>query len=286
MKIRRIGTSLAFAGLLATTVAAAAPTGAAQPNAAEGTAIRTQTNTTSGERTERREGQRMTATRRGNTVEYEYRALLPRALRRTYVGQRLENGGCSYSGGGKFDSSAEPVVVVEREIRQDLDRCIMTVERARLSPAEARRLGYDSRPSNEMVTAEASQASDPTMGTQSHTNFSHRGHLKNYYEEPVQGDVSTVEAHVGWTFNGSCVTSWGTHASWHWLNDTGWTDVSRWADWPGNCSERTARVYGKFNNGVFCATNDTFTEFNTTRYTGLANGGARWAWNSNKSARK
>lgn len=233
---------------------------------------------------ERREGERMTATRRGDTVEYEYRNDLPRSQRRTYNGRKSADGTCSYLGRGEFRPGQAPVVVIEREIRNDMDRCVMTTEWASLTPEEASQAGYSRRPSGdgEIITDEQSQASDPSLGTESHTNFSHRGHLKTYYEEPAQGDVSTVEAHVGWTFNGSCVTSWGTHAYWHWLNDTGWTDVSRWADWPGGCAERTARVYGKFKNGVFCATNDTFTEFNTTSYTGLANGGARWAWNSNK----
>lgn len=46
MKIRRIGTSLAFAGLLAGTVAIAAPAGADQTYAANGVAIRNQPYTT------------------------------------------------------------------------------------------------------------------------------------------------------------------------------------------------------------------------------------------------
>lgn len=226
----------------------------------------------------------MTATRKGNIVTFEFPQPLPRSHTRTYKGTRVEGGGCSYRGSGEFRARSAPVVHIEREVRQDMDRCVMTTEWTRLTPKNAERAGYNAPypVDGEMLTADQSETSDPTLETDAHKNFSHRGHLKTYYEEPAQGDVSTVEAHVGWKFNGSCVTEWGTHAYWHWLNDTGWTDVKLWAEWPGDCVRRTAKVYGKFKNGVFCATIDTFTEFNTTRYTGEADGGARWAWNSDK----
>lgn len=159
----------------------------------------------------------------------------------------------------------------------------MTTESANLTPDQAKQAGFrgDATISRE-TTVEQGVGSGPELNNDFHTNYGWRGSLKTYYEEPLQGDTSTVEAHVGWSFNGNCVTGWGKHAYWHWLNDTGWTDVNLWADWPGSCAAQTTRVYGLFKNGVFCATNDTFNEYNTTQYTGWYDGGASWSWNASK----
>jgi len=159
----------------------------------------------------------------------------------------------------------------------------MTTESANLTPEQAKQAGFrgDTASSRE-TTVEQGVGSGPELNNDFHTNFGWRGSLKTYYEEPAQGDTSTVEAHVGWSFDGNCVTGWGKHAYWHWLNDTGWTDVNRWADWPGSRAAQTTRVYGLFKNGVFCATNDTFNEYNTTQYTGWYDGGASWSWNASK----
>lgn len=240
---------------------------------------------------EQQVGPEMTATRQGEVITYDHAVSLPGATLKDYLGTREAGSGCSYSGGGSVEPGAGSVVYIEREIRQDLRVCRMTVEWSSLTPEQASEAGLIAKTVVAETTTAFEQgqggngmpvAAPGDVGIQSHTGRPWFGHLKTYYEEPVQGDTSTVEAHVGWAIGGGCVTSWGTHAYWHWLNDTGWTDVSRWADWPGGCSERTARVYGLFKNGVFCLTNDTFNEYNTTSYTGEADGGAHWSWNSKK----
>jgi hypothetical protein len=229
-------------------------------------------------------GPYVTATRLGGVVRYDYSSKLPDPKVNVYRGTRLPGDGCAYSGAGSSKATSSAVrVEVEREIRQDLRTCVMVTESAVMSPEEAVQVGFrgNSSPAD-AITVEEGTGSGPELNHDFHTNFGHRGSLKTYYEEPAQGDTSTVEAHVGWTFDGNCVTNWGTHAFWHWLNDTGWTDVNRWADWPGGCTNRTARVYGLFKNGVFCFTNDTFNEYNTTQYTGWFDGGASWSWNARK----
>lgn len=231
------------------------------------------------------QGPYVTAIRAGETVRYEYSASLRRSRTNTYQGTRIPGEGCSYRGEGAARGAPVPTaqVEVEREIRQDLRTCTMITESAILSPAEAAQAGFRAEaPRSGGTTVEQGVGSGPELNDDFHTNFGHRGHLKTYYEEPAQGDTSTVEAHVGWTFDGNCVTGWGKHAYWHWLNDTGWTDVNLWADWPGDCKAQTARVYGLFKNGVFCGTNDTFNEYNTTQYTGWWDGGASWSWNAKK----
>ncbi len=255
-------TSVLLVGLLS--LVAVAPSATAQPAAGTGPI----------EETVR--GPYVTATRVGDNIRYEYSTRLVNPRINLYKGNRLADGGCSYSGQGAAKASTNAVVriEVEREVRQDLRTCVMVTESAVMTTGEAVRAGFRSdstRPQE--TTVEEGVGSGPELNHDYHTNFSWRGSLKTYYEEPAQGDTSTVEAHVGWTFNGTCVTAWGKHAYWHWLNDTGWTDVNRWADWPGDCAAQTTRVYGLFKNGVFCATNDTFNEYNTTRYTGWYDGG-------------
>lgn len=216
---------------------------------------------------------------------------------RHYQGTRTGDGGCRYTGEEVVHPDAVPagMVVLEREIGHDLTRCTLTVERGFVSPAA---VGVQPEREAARVTETASGAAEGLTGGASAAAVTRSAFHKTYYEDPPGIDVTSVQAEVEWTTDGSCVASyWSYHTGeWGWFSPSGWERTSYALNHYKDCGGTTTIVEGKFRNDLFCRAlagpilsliwgdgATTWTEYTPTVIKGQLDGSYWMQWTAYKS---
>ncbi len=201
-----------------------------------------------------------------------------RAVRQT--GRAIRSGSCAFSGSGtgRADRTG-PKVTVMTETTFDARTCtrelaVATYSRA-LAPASV--VGkLDASP-----TATTSGAAAGTRGPLAPAVTRYIGSLKVNVEDPAQIDVTSTKSRVEWSGR-SCVSSSYHNAYWHWFSGSGWRRTNAHWSYGRNCRRAYTNTYGKYRNGVFCVTIDTYTEHKQTRFDGRPRGGWHWAYHVDK----
>lgn len=197
----------------------------------------------------------------------------------TTRGQRGVDGHCRYTGEGSSDGSQRNVLIVEREVAQNLNRCLMVSERATLTEEDAFKRGFlDEAPAG----METDTAGDNQTALTLETHYAKDGYLKTNYEDPPQIDVTSVTANVSWSTSGGSVTGSHRVANWGWYSPSGWGRHGSWWGGSSNSSFAWTSVYGLYKNGIFCLTIDTWNDYDTTNFRGFGNGSSDWWWASDK----
>lgn len=189
------------------------------------------------------------------------RGVLPEYEVQMTTGTRIvdpSGDGCRYSGsvsaGPEDDRDGQ--VWFSREMRSHPDSCQTEVESAWISEEAASKSGI--LPDDNAAGAHEQDASSNAQA-RAFSDYKNDGRIKGYVEDPPNADTSSTESRVGWTETGSGCVSWEDNSHWYWLTETGWTDVSRTNNRHLSC-QHGLQTYGKYKNGVFCFTNDTFNE--------------------------
>lgn len=208
-------------------------------------------------------------------------ATLPGSAVTAQAGKRSLAGGCTFSSEGsaaKADAQGA-TVTISRELTFDATRCTreLAVAGYRLANAPAvvtQRL--EAKADGERVSA----ARRPGT-TAAAASYTYNGYLKVNVEDPPQIDVTSTTARVQWS-GASCVSSSNHIASWGWYSPSGWSRTNASWSMDRTCSRAYTNTYGKYRNGVFCATIDTWTEHKKTWFEGRPGGGWSWSYSVDK----
>lgn len=160
--------------------------------------------------------------------------------------------GCSFSSSGSQPAGSTPGdLYVEREIRSNPTTCEVELEGAWLDEATAAAAGFS------LDGETAPQPSNPELEGV-HASYKWDGRVKGYVEDPPGIDVTSTTSRIRWN-GGDCVRDFAKSQNFHWVWGSGWTDVqtSYW-DHDDGCDYKGRRALGRYKNGVFCLTNDTF----------------------------
>jgi hypothetical protein len=182
-----------------------------------------------------------------------------------------EGRGCSYRGeisSTEVGVGQEGLVWHQREIQTNPDRCQVKVEEAWLSASALQASGLIPGEDLSAGTVETDSS------TSAQASYKNDGYIRGYVEDPPNLDVSSTTSQVKWTDNG-CL-SWWDESRWYWLSGSGWTDVERWNIRHGDCAHGL-RTFGKYKNGIFCLTNDTWTQEDVD-FVALAHQSSRAGW--------
>jgi hypothetical protein len=107
------------------------------------------------------------------------------------------------------------------------------------------------------------------------------GSIRASVEDPAQINVTTTRSKVTW--GGRPCLYWADPlAYWSWYTTSGWSRIDHWWRSGLTCDKAWANTYGKFRNGRFCATIDTYTRHNKTYFEGRKYGGWYWAYDMDK----
>ncbi len=178
-------------------------------------------------------------------------------------------GGCSYGGEVSSDEVGKDSdqVFHQREVRVNPDLCQVEVESAWISPDALVSSGLlpddgdSDSDSDSESSSSAAEAALAGLAPTARTTYKNDGYIRGYVEDPPGVDVSSTTSQVKWTEASNGCLNWWHQSRWHWLSGTGWTDVQRWS-YPHLSCDHGLRTFGKYKNGIFCLTNDTWTQEN------------------------
>ncbi len=217
---------------------------------------------------------------------------LPSSTVAPQQGKRSPTGGCRFtdSGEGAKASKLGPTIEVSRELTFDAANCkrdlaVAKYRASSIPPVVAQRLG----PQADALAATRSAASrgaakkaGAKRGASARAAaYSYSGYLKLNVEDPPQIDVTSTTANVQWNASG-CVGASYHAANWGWYSPSGWDRTNASWNYDNNCSRAYTNTYGKFRNGVFCLTIDTWTEHKKTWFEGRPYGGWYWSYSVDK----
>ncbi|MFL6130363.1 MAG: hypothetical protein ACJ73E_15025 [Mycobacteriales bacterium] len=219
---------------------------------------------------------------------YRYRvdlAQIPGARVSTERGIVQATGACRFADSARGRPSGHGRVRYVTEISFDPATCsrqLATAEYPRdaVPPAVRAKLASPGQ-----TTAKATKPSSrtgptgPTGGVS--TLASWFGSLKVNVEDPVQIDVTTTKSDLGWSYNGTTLT--GSHtAHWGWYSPSGWSRNAYHWNYGNNGYYAYTDTYGKYRNGTFCFTIDTWTEHLQTYFEGWYDGYWYWSYRVDK----
>jgi len=202
--------------------------------------------------------------------------------------------GCRFRGQVEYEPGSAPngTVFVQRVVSQNPLDCRMVFESAWLTPETAEGLGFDvsgldgvsasDRANNSPVGTQHDNArSNPTdQPVQASSGYSWDGVIKGRTKEIINLDVAKTNSRVKWNSSSTCVTSsWG-QSYWWWRSSTFWGRSEQSNSHNGICW-RSQSTYGRYVNGVFCATNDTTISHNV-QFTAKPNGASAAEWDLTK----
>jgi hypothetical protein len=214
---------------------------------------------------------------------------LPGAQVYEQTGARTSDGGCSFTDRGSGLASGHGRVLMITEVSFDPRTCVRELARAEyaleaLPAAVAAKVEPPASP--DMTQEDAQQAltpGGPSMeGAEAPAVVVYLGSLKVNVEDPPQRDVTTTKSSLRWSNTGSRLNRSHHHAHWGWFTPTGWQRTrAHWSH--GNDGLRAyTDTYGKYRNGRFCATIDTWTEHLKTYFEGRPYGAWSWSYTVHK----
>jgi hypothetical protein len=257
----RLGT-VAIGVLAASSLAALAPpaAGAAEPRGVSGTTV-------------------------GADGVYRYSvdlAQLPGATVHADRGVRQPTGACQFADSARGRPSGSGKVLYVTEISFDPATCTRQLARAeypRSAVPPAVRAKLVSPEQAEASATKPSRKAGPTAGVG--TLASWAGSLQVNVEDPVQINVTTTRSTLGWSYDGTYL--YGNHgALWDWFSPSGWSRNAYHWNYGNTGWYAYTDTYGKYRNGVFCLTIDTWTEHLQTYFEGWYDGWWYWSYRVNK----
>jgi hypothetical protein len=170
-----------------------------------------------------------------------------------------EGTGCSYNGEVSSDPAGgtEGLVWHQRETAVNPNQCQVDVEEAWLSQGALETSGL--LPTESPSGTAATDVGEGEEAALAATSYKNNGYIRGYVEDPPNLDVSSTTSQVKWTERSNGCVSWWSESRWYWLSGSGWTDVQRTNDRHLTC-QHGLQTFGKYKNGIFCLTNDTFTQ--------------------------
>jgi len=208
-------------------------------------------------------------------------AALPGAQAVEQTGTPDDSGDCTFEkeGSGSPDRRG-PQVTVMREVTFDPKACTRRLAVARYSrsdlPASITERIQD-EPDEALSTSSADPSADQSVAVQRFI-----GSIKVNVEDPLQIDVTSTKSRVEWQ-GGSCVSASWHNAYWGWYSPSGWRRTNSSWSYDRTCARAYTDTYGKYRNGVFCATIDTWTTHHKTWFEGRPWGGWAWSYKVTKS---
>lgn len=213
----------------------------------------------------------------GATSVYRYDvdlAQLPGATVSVQHGTRQASGACRFAGAGQGKPSGTGRVRYVTELSFDPAACAR-----QLATADYPRSAVPASVRAELVSARRTAAAagkrTRTAGPAAAAAGSWSGSLQVNVEDPVQINVTSTKSTLAWSYDGTTLSA--THgAEWGWFTLSGWQRRAyHWT--PANTGTvASTDTYGKYRNGVFCFTVDTWTEHRETYFEGRPDGS--WAW--------
>lgn len=211
---------------------------------------------------------------------------LPGAQVLVQTGARVDDGSCTFTDEGSGKASEEGRVLVITELSFDPETCTRELARAEyrrdLLPASV--AAKVEQPASPDRTEDSEQVLTPS-GRQRERAAAVReyvGSLKVNVEDPPQIDVTTTKSSLRWSNAGSRLNRSYHQTHWGWYSPTGWRRTNAHWSYDNNGSRAYTDTYGKYRNGSFCATIDTWTEHSRTYFEGRPYGGWRWSYNVKK----
>jgi hypothetical protein len=215
---------------------------------------------------------------------------LPGAQVYTQTGARTADGICTFTDEGTGQASGQERVLVITEVSFDPQACVRELAWAEYArdalPAAVAAKVQDPEASD--TTQQESQqqvltpAESTTEDTQAAAVVQYIGSLKVNVEDPVERDVTTTKSRLRWSNTGSRLNTSYHTPYWGWLSATGWRRTNAHWSYGNNGARAYTDTYGKYRNGRFCATIDTWTEHLKTYFEGRPYGGWRWSYSVKK----
>jgi len=178
------------------------------------------------------------------------------------------SGGCDFSGEissddfapNTFNGATTSIVYYERGLRVNPNTCTIVFEAATISETSLVQAGISEPLDVELAagTYTTRTVTDSGYVGSPPSSYEWVGYITAGHKDPPGLLVNSTKSRISWNWSGSCATSWVRLSRWSWLK-SGWTDVTRYRDPYGTCA-RALLTKGKYKNGVFCFTNDTFTK--------------------------
>lgn len=203
------------------------------------------------------------------------------AIDTIYVGSKNKHGGCSYTGEDTVLATGAPdQVTIERQTSERPGSCIMVTE--------AKAFDIQQALSNQLIkssdlggSTDSHHDSASALTLESHLTLD--GSIKIYYEDPPRIDVTSVTTKISWNKNSSCITATHKTSHWGWYSPSGWERREHRSNTePDLCSEAWRNTYGKYRNGKFCLTIDTWTRLSATYVVYNSGNAVKASWSANK----
>ena len=208
---------------------------------------------------------------------------------RVYYGKKNELGGCSYSGtdmaayprySDTYNRYSSRMLTIERQMVERMEDCIMITEYNVLTIEEAIDKGL-------LFSNELNEIQKPNINgidpSASNSDLPPKGSIKIYYEDPPQIDVNSVTTQISWNMESGCIASTHKTSHWGWFRNSGWKRKEYKSNTePDLCHEAWKNTYGKYQNGVFCAFVDTWTELSATYVVHDGGTAVKASWDADK----
>jgi hypothetical protein len=225
-----------------------------------------------------------------NVVHYEVNLdELPGAQVYVQTGTRTAEGMCTFTDEGTGQANGKGRVLVITEVSFDPQTCVRELawaEYARDALPAMVAAKVEAPVASDMMQQDAQQALTPsesaTEDAQAPTAVQYIGSLKVNVEDPPQRDVTTTKSSLRWSNTGSRLNTSYHQAHGGWFSPTGWRRTNAHWSYDNNGVRAYTDTYGKYRNGSFCATIDTWTEHRQTYFEGRPYGRWRWSYNVQK----
>jgi hypothetical protein len=213
---------------------------------------------------------------------------LPGAQVFAQTGVHTEDGRCTFTDEGSGPASGYGRVLVITELSFDPETCDRQLawaeyRRDALPPSVAAKVEL---PASSDRTSEEFKQTIPLGGSSQNRSGAavreYLGSIKVNVEDPPQLDVTTTKSSLRWSNSGSRLNTSYHTAYWDWLSQTGWRRTNAHWNYGNNGSRAYTDTYGKYRNGAFCATVDTWTEHKKTYFEGRPYGGWKWSYSVQK----
>ncbi|GAA2115237.1 hypothetical protein GCM10009802_15140 [Streptomyces synnematoformans] len=202
-------------------------------------------------------------------------------------GKSLGNGGCTFQEEGRGHASEPGRVLVSTEVSFDPNTCTREVARAdyprnNLPESVQRKVDAQAPGGVEESASKKTKLTDAqrrSAGAAAGGPWS--GSIKVNVEDPPQIDVTTTKSMLTWSTDSAYLYS--DHSSeWGWYSPTGWERKEDFYAFINDGNVAWTNTIGKYRNGAFCLTIDTWTHHKETLFEGWYDGSWYWSYEVDK----
>lgn len=176
--------------------------------------------------------------------------------------------------------------IEQRVVSENSATCTVRVQEGvpaavELPPAGATIVTTTDRPPGETQSLQSRRARKQP-GHISHATTKSSGWYRTWYQDPPGIDVTWARSTVTWNWNNISTSTVTCGHAWGWYSPSGWSRTDQGQACSNPSTGAQSETYGRFRNGLFCATIDTINYHWPTYVFGRKNGSLVGQQNSSK----